>query len=370
MSRLIKLNAEYAEWIHSLSNRFRQSRIKAAVSTNSLLLKFYWSIGKDIAEREMENAYGSDFFRNLSLDLKDLFPGVKGFSPRNLAYMKSFYLLYNPYIKEPLSMDIIVDSSALIGTSENLQQVAANLEADLFCIPWGHHMVLINKFMGQPKKAIFFVHKTIENGWSRSVLENFIDIDLYERQGKALTNFSHTLPPSMSDLAQEITKDPYIFDYAQIREHYDETELKQALMSNVRKLLLEFGSGFAFMGSEYRLTLGDSELFCDMLFYNTQLHSYVVIEIKTRKFEASDLGQLSGYVSCVNHLLKRNGDNDTIGLLICKSKDEVMARYFLENYTQPLGISEYELSKVFPDNFKSSLPTIEDIENELKLDKN
>ena len=174
----------------------------------------------------------------------------------------------------------------------------------------------------------------------------------------------------MSDLAQEITKDPYIFDYAQIREHYDETELKQALMSNVRKLLLEFGSGFAFMGSEYRLTLGDSELFCDMLFYNTQLHSYVVIEIKTRKFEASDLGQLSGYVSCVNHLLKRNGDNDTIGLLICKSKDEVMARYFLENYTQPLGISEYELSKVFPDNFKSSLPTIEDIENELKLDKN
>ena len=197
-------------------------------------------------------------------------------------------------------------------------------------------------------------------------LLNFLDTDLYERQGKSLTNFTSTLPKPQSDLAQQLTKDPYCFDFTQLKEKYDETELKDALVNNTQKLLLEMGNGFAYMGREYRMAVGETELFCDMLFYNTKIHSYVICEIKTQPFEPSFLGQLSGYVSCANHILKGEGDNPTIGLLICKSKNEVMARYALEGYNQPLGISEYELSKVFPENFKSSLPSIQDIENELK----
>ena len=379
MSKLIHINNEYAEWVKSLSLRFRQSQVKAAVKVNSEMLKFYWSLGKDIVERDMENKYGSGFFKNLSLDLKDEFPDVKGFSPTNLGYIKRFYLLYsNAFDFHPQ----LGGKFAQTVDSENYPQVEGNSKHaivqnvedgimakachDIFSTPWGHHKLLIDKFLKAPEKAIFYVHKTVENGWSRAVLDNVIDTMLYEREGKAVTNFQSALPAPLSDLAQELTRDPYLFDYTQLRGKYAETELKDALMTNVQKLLLELGNGFAFMGREYRMVVGGEEFFCDMLFYNTHIHSYVIAEIKTQKFEPSFLGQLSGYVSFANHILKREGDNDTIGLLICKSKNEVMARYALEGYNQPLGISEYELSKVFPENFKSSLPSIEDIENELK----
>ena len=379
MSKLIHINKEYAEWVKSLSQRFRQSQIKAAVKVNSEMLKFYWSLGKDIVEHDMENKYGSGFFKNLSLDLKDEFPDVKGFSPTNLGYMKRFYLMYSSAFEihpQPEGKSLETGRSGnhpqLGGKSENLETKNAEEIAlikagrDIFSTPWGHHKLLIDKFLKAPEKAIFYAHKTVENGWSRSVLDNVIDTLLYEREGKAITNFQTALPAPLSGLAQEITRDPYLFDYTQLRGKYDETELKDALMTNVQKLLLELGNGFAFMGREYRMVVGGEELFCDMLFYNTHIHSYVIAEVKTRKFEPSFLGQLSGYVSIANHILKREGDNDTIGLLICKSKNEVMARYSLEGYNQPLGISEYELSKVFPEDFKSSLPSIEDIENELK----
>ena len=387
MSKLIHMNNEYAEWVKSLSLRFRQSQIKASVKVNSEMLRFYWSLGRDIVENSMDNKYGSGFFNNLSNDLKDSLPGVKGFSPRNLAYMKSFYVLYSPLISQQPQeaggneflqqvvakfktldsgrdkLPQVADNSS---DSQILQQVVAKLAESIFSIPWGHHTLIINRCMNQPEKALFFTQKTIENGWSRNVLLNFLDTDLYERQGKAITNFTKTWPSPLSDLAQELTRDPYVFDYAQVREKYDEAELKEALMANIQKLLLELGNGFAFMGKEYRMVVGGDELYCDMLFYNTHIHSYIITEVKTQKFEPSFLGQLSGYVSCANHILKREGDNDTIGLLICKSKNEVMARYSLEGFNQPLGISEYELSKVFPKDFKGSLPSIEDIENELK----
>ena len=198
------------------------------------------------------------------------------------------------------------------------------------------------------------------------MLLNFLDTNLYERQGKAVTNFKATLPEVESDLAQQLVKDPYCFDFAGLTERYTERELKDALIKNVEKFLLELGSGFAYMGREYRIEVGQTELFTDMLFYNTHLHCYVVVEVKTEKFENAFLGQLSGYVSCANHVLKREGDSPTVGLLICKSKDDVMAQYALEGYTNPLGISEYELSKLYPKDFKSTLPSIEDIERELR----
>ena len=198
------------------------------------------------------------------------------------------------------------------------------------------------------------------------MLLNFLDTDLYERQGKAITNFKLALPAPQSDLAQEMTKDPYNFDFLAIAEDYREKELKDALENNIRKFLLELGTGFAYVGREYRIVIGQTEKFIDMLFYNLNLRCYVVIEIKTGKFESENIGQLGTYVAAVNHILKKDVDNPTLGLLICKSKDNVLAQYALESTSQPIGVSEYELSKLYPVDFKSSLPSIEDLENELK----
>lgn len=209
------------------------------------------------------------------------------------------------------------------------------------------------------------MHKTIENNWSRAVLLNFLDTDLYERQGKAVTNFSATLPAPQSELAQAITRDPYNFDFLTIREKYDEKELKDALMDKVENFLMELGTGFAFMGREVRLVIGNTEKYLDMLFYNAKQHCYVVVEVKAVEFDSSFAGQLGTYVVAVNHQMKTELDNPTIGLLICKGMDRVEAQYALESTSQPLGVSIYELSKLIPEEFKGSLPTIEEIEAEL-----
>ena len=246
-------------------------------------------------------------------------------------------------------------------------QVAEQLEENIFSIPWGHHRLLIDKFWGQPQKALFFVRQTIQNGWSRDMLLNFVNTDLYERQGKALTNFTNTLPEETSELAQELTKDPYNFAFTGITGKYNERKLKDALLKNITDFLLELGTGFAYVGKEYRLQIGEKERFIDLLFYNLNLSCYVVIEVKIGEFDFTDIGQLGGYVVSCNHILKKEGrDNPTIGLLICKEKDNLIAQYALESSCQPLGISEYELEKLYPEKVEGTIPTIEDIENHLK----
>ena len=248
----------------------------------------------------------------------------------------------------------------------NRQQLVHTLDKeDIFYIPWGNQKLLIDKCKGDQQKALFYAGKTIENNWSRAVLLNFLDTALYERQGKALTNFSMTLPAPQSDLAQAMTKDPYKFDFLTIREKYDEEELKAALIGKVEKFLLELGTGFAFMGREVRLEVGKKEKFPDILFYNVKQHCYVVVEVKVVDFDSSFASQLGTYVVAVNHQLKTEIDNTTIGLLICKGMDRVEAQYALESSSQPLGISSYELSRLIPEEFKGSLPTIEEIEAEL-----
>lgn len=336
------LESEYKNWISELKTRYQSSQIKAAVKVNSELLKFYWSLGRDIVSKKIESEWGSGFYKKLSFDLSKSIPNVKGFSVTNLKYMKYFYELFQNEV-------------------ENCPQ----LVDEFTLIPWGHIRYIIDSCKTDSKKALFFVQKTIENNWSRAVLLNFLDTDLYERQGNAISNFSATLPATQSELAQQMTKDPYTFDFISISEKYDETELKSALIQNIEKFLLELGKGFAYMGREFRLQVGSEEKFMDMLFYNVNLRCYVVIEVKVEKFEASHLGQLGLYVSAVNHLLKKEGDNPTIGLLICKSKDDVVAQYSLESSAVPIGISEYDLQKLYPVDFKSSLPSIEEIENEL-----
>lgn len=353
MTSLIKMDGEYANWIKDLSLRFRQSQIKASIKVNSEMLKYYYSLGADIVNKKAESRWGDGFFKNLSKDLQSSLPGVKGLSETNLRYAKYFYLLYN-------QCDIFYPQLV-----DEFASIADNDHSYILSIPWGHHRFIIDKCKNNTQKALFYVKKTIENNWSRTVLLNFLDTDLYERQKKSVTNFKTTLPEVNSDLAQELIKDPYCFDFASLSERYNEKELKDALINNIEKFLIELGKGFAYMGREYRIEVGDSELFADMLFYNTILHCYVVVEVKTQKFENSFLGQLSGYVSCANHVMKRELDNPTIGLLICKNKDDVMAHYSLEGYNNPLGISEYELSKLFPEDYKTTLPSIEDIEKEI-----
>jgi len=341
-------------------------QIKAATKVNQEMLAYYWMLGKDIVDKKADSKWGSSFLSNLSLDLKELLPNQRGFSETNLKYMKRFYQLYSdirPQLVDELDSHEI--RPQLVDELDS-HEIRPQLVDELCVVPWGHHRYIIDKCKGDVNKALFYVRKTVENNWSRAVLLNCLDTDLYERQSKAISNFTSRLPPHQGDLAQEITKDPYNFDFLAMREGFDERELKDALTSNVVQFLMELGSGFAFVGKEYRLVVGQTEKFCDLLFYNTNLHCYVVVEVKIDKFESEYIGQLGTYVTAVNHILKSEIENPTIGILICKEKDNVLAQYALESSSQPIGISEYELSKLYPANFKGTLPSIEEIERQFK----
>ena len=274
------------------------------------------------------------------------FPKMKGFSYRNIRFIKQWYTFYG-------------EDKAI------WQQVVAKLGERFFAVPWGHHQYIINRCK-TINKAIFYLNSVIENNWSRAILLNFLDTDLYERKGKAVSNFSTVLPKPDGDLAQELTKDPYCFDFTDLRDHYNERQFKDALIDNIEKYLIELGTGFAYMGREYRLEVGSTEQYLDMLFYQVQLHCYVVIEVKTTEFSPAYIGQIGTYTVAVDHILRREGDNKTIGLLICKTKDNVIAKYALESSNQPIGISEFELSKLFPEHVEGTIPSIEEIEYKLK----
>ena len=367
------LDKDYLQWVNELCMRYRQSQIKAAVKVNTEMLKFYWNLGRDIVTLKAEDRWGSKFFHNLSRDLKEANPSTTCFSPKNLLYMKNFYCMYQPYfeigqqVADQLGENVILPQlGAKNGSHEIGQQVADQLENDIFLTPWGHHMLLIDKFFKEPQKALFYVHQTVKNGWSRNVLHNFIDSSLYERQGKALSNFKSTLPNVDSDLAQEITKDPYNFAFTGITKPYNERILKDALLNNITKFLTELGTGFAYVGKEYRLQIGEKENFIDLLFYNLNLSCYIVLEVKIGSFTFADVGQLGGYVVACNHLLRKEGrDNPTIGILICKEKDRIQAQYALESSSQPIAISEYDLERFYPEKLEGTMPTIEEWEAKL-----
>ena len=358
MSKLVNIDKEYKEWLRDVSQRFKRSQIKAAIKVNDEMLRFYWSLGRDLSEMSLEAKYGKGFYNSVSKDLKEIFPDVQSFSQTNLRYMCKFYELY-PNAKQDLKQKM-----PQVGAEFNRPQLEDDFTS-IFCIPWGHNKLIIDKCRNDPEKALFYVRKTLENGWPRAVLLNFLDTDLYERQGKAVTNFALTLPESDSDLAQEITKDPYNFDFLTLTEKYNEKEMKDALMDNAEKFFLELGKGFAYIGREVRIMVGQKEKFMDMLFFNYISKSFVVLEIKAGDFESDNAGQLGTYVVAVNHQMKEVWMNPTIGLLICKYKDEVEAQYALESSSQPLGISSYELSRIIPEKYKSTLPSIEEIETEL-----
>lgn len=354
----------YRQWISDLSMRYQRSQIKAATAVNSEMLRFYWSLGRDVMTMQAESKWGTGFIKQLSRDLQHALPDVKGFSRTNLLYMIAFYRLYPE--------NEIVPQIEGYSEKENLPQVEGQLAKydlseshSIFSIPWGHHKLIIDRCSKDHSKARFYVDQTLKNNWSRAVLQNWLDTDLYERQGKAITNFALTLPAPQSDLAKEMTRDPYNFDFLTIRARYDEKELKDALMDNVQRFLMELGTGFAFVGREYRLVVGSTEQFIDLLFYNFQLHCFVVVEVKVTDFTPGDMGQLSTYVAAVDGIMRSEMDQPTIGLLICKTKDNILAQYAANVVNVPIGISEYKLTTLLKDEFKGTLPTIEEIEKGL-----
>ncbi len=341
------MNSEFSEWIKNIKREIRSAQIKTAVKVNSGLLHLYWNLGKEITERQKTSNWGDGFLKELSRELITEFPNMKGFSYTNIRYIRQWYLFYNQ-------------------NHTICQQVVGKLGEEIFfSVPWGHHLYIMSSCKDL-NKAIFYLQKTVENGWSRAVLLNFLDTDLYERQGKAVNNFSKFLPNTQSELAQQTLKDPYTFDFITLTDDYKERELEDALTGNITHFLIELGQGFAYVGRQVPLEIGDETLFADLLFYHLDLRCYIVIELKASKFKPAFIGQLGTYISAINHLKKKPGDNDTIGLIVCKTKNDVMAQYSLESSSQPIGISEYELSKLIPDNFKSQLPSIEEIENSIR----
>lgn len=341
---------EYTDWIKDIKKRIACSQMRASIRVNQEMLSLYWYLGGEIIEKQEKAKWGDKLLQQMSKDLQKDFPNVKGFSKRNLELIRKWYLYYYDYIQE----NVIA------------KQPVSQLENTIiFNIPWGHNLKLISKCK-TIDESLFYAKNILEYGWSRTVLEHQIESRLYERQGSALTNFTRTLPEQQSDLAKQVLKDPYKFDFLEMTADYNEKELEDALVDHITQFLLELGTGFSYVGRQYELKVGESYFYLDLLFYHIKLHCYVVIELKTVKFEPSFAGQLKFYVTAVNKQLKSELENPTIGIIICKSKDEVVAEYALEGIEQPIGITEYELSEVLNQEIKSNLPSIEEIESEMK----
>ena len=349
---------QYHTWLQDIKKRIRQAQLKAATCVNTALLEFYWDLGADIVEKQKQAVWGSGFLKQLSKDLTVEFPDMKGFSYRNLRAVKQWYLFY-------FQDDAIVEQPVPQLDEESLPAKWQQAVAILVQIPWGHNLTIISK-CDTVEQALFYVQKTIENNWSRSVLTHQIESDLYGRQGKAITNFKNTLPAPQSDLAREIIKDPYNFDFLTLTEDYTERELEKGLIDHIAKFLMELGAGFAYLGKQVPLQVGERDFFVDLLLYHVQLHCYVVIELKVVEFEPEHVGKLNFYIKAIDQQLRQKNDNPTIGILLCKGKDKVVAEYALSDIHKPMGVSEYELTQALPEELKSSLPSIEEIEAELE----
>jgi len=289
-------SSEYKEWIGELKQRIRQTQIKAAVKVNTELLRLYWQLGSDIVERQKNAHWGDGFLKKLSQDLSADFPEMSGFSHRNIKSIRQWHLFYN----EEFTIR---------------KQLVSQLQEDFFSTPWGHHILIMQRCK-DIDKALFYIQQTVENNWSRTVLDWQIDSNLYERQGKAISNFTKTLPSPQSDLAQQITKDPYIIDIMGIRQDMEEKEIEAHLDTHISQYLLELGKGFTYYGHQVHLNVGGEDFYIDQLFYNVRLHCYVVVELKSMKFKPEHIGQLNFYVSAVDNQMRTDKDNPTIGLLI------------------------------------------------------
>ncbi|OFI39503.1 hypothetical protein BIU82_14170 [Arthrobacter sp. SW1] len=332
----------YPELLAAVSNEVYSGRSRAVSAANHEMLLSYWAVGNELVKRESAEGWGSKVVVRLSADLRSSFPGASGFSPRNLRYMKSFAEAWPDF---PM------------------------LQAPLATLPWYHQIALLEK-LSDPGARLWYAAAAVEHGWSRNVLVHQIEAKAMERSGKAVSNFVATLPPEDSDLAQQSFKDPYVFDFVSMTDRRNERELENQLVDHIQKFLLELGQGFAFVGRQVRLVINEDEFFTDLLFYHLKLRAYVVIELKATKFDPSYLGQLGMYMAAVDDLLAHKDDKPTIGLLLCKSKNDLVAEYALRTTQMPIGVSEWktEIVESLPEEFATTLPSVEELEAELSQD--
>jgi predicted nuclease of restriction endonuclease-like (RecB) superfamily len=330
----------YANWLADLKSRIHSAQQRATLAVNRELVLLYWQIGRDILTRQSVQGWGAKVIERLAHDLRVAFPDMKGFSPRNLKYMRAFAQAWPE--------------------AEFVQQAAAQL-------PWFHLCTLLDKLKTREERD-WYLAQTVKHNWSRNILGMQIETRLLERSGKAVTNFEFSLPKPQSDLARQSLKDPYRFDFLGLTDKAQEREIENALVKHVTEFLLELGAGFAFVGRQVLLDVGGDEFFIDLLFYHLKLRCYVVIELKAGKFKPEHLGQLGFYLTAVDAQIKHPQDGPTIGLLLCRSQNKVVAEYALRNNAQPLGVAEYQLLESLPAELQTSLPSIEQIERELASD--
>jgi predicted nuclease of restriction endonuclease-like (RecB) superfamily len=332
--------ADYKAFLNTVKRRIQESQLKAILAVNSELISLYWEIGKMLFEKMQSEGWGAKTIDRLAQDLSSDVPDVSGFSARNLRYMKRFFEIYQntPILQRPVAK-----------------------------LPWGHNITLMEKLTSNDER-FWYAEQTIENGWTRPMLILWVESDLYSRQGKAITNFKNTIPNVNSDLAEQTLKDPYNFSFLSLDKKHREQDLEQGLIDHIQKFLLDLGQGFAFVGRQVKLDFGGKDYQIDLLFYHLKLRSFIVIELKATEFDPRDVGQINFYLSAVDELIKHSSDNPSIGLILCKTKDNFTAEYAIRGIKNPIGIAEYEVQLVesLPKNLKGSLPTIEEIEAELR----
>lgn len=362
---------DYIDWLKSVKEKIRTTQIKAALAASRELILLYWELGKEISSKLLENSWGTKVIDQLASDLQQEFPGVGGFSRRNLYYTRKFYEVFSTFSgSEQIVPRLGAQTESAIVPQSGAQTVPAIVHQVGGQIPWSHIKILLDK-LSDSQEILFYIHEIIENGWSRNVLALQIKSSLYKRQGKAISNFEYTLPSPQSDLAQQTLKDPYSFDFLTLSQPYNEKDIEDQLTSHITKFLLELGKGFAFIGRQYHLEVGESDYYLDLLFYHVKLRCYVVVELKNTKFIPEYAGKLNFYLSAVDSLLKTEADNPTIGIMLCRDKNSVETEFALRDMNKPMGVSEFTFTEVLPEELKGSLPTVEEIEADFeKLEVN
>lgn len=345
--------------LKEIKGRIQQAQTRAMLSVNAELIQLYWDIGRIIAERQQQEGWGAAVIPRLVRELKNELPEIKGFSERNIGLMIAFYREY------PKPAEFLQQAAAKLEKARKVPQLAAKMpDAIFWSIPWFHHVVLIQKVKTLTTR-LWYMQQTLANGWSRNVLLLMIRSEAHARQGQAITNFERLLPLPQSDLVQQTLKDPYIFDFLTLQEPFHERELETNLLYQLQRFLLELGQGFSFVGRQYYLKVGDREFYIDLLFYHLKLRCFVVIDLKKGEFKPEYAGKMNFYLSVVDDQLCHEADAKSIGLILCQDRNHIVAEYALGGVEKPIGISEYELTRILPPSLKSALPTVEEIESEL-----
>ncbi len=368
---LISVPDNYAAILDRLKEDVRASRSKAAMAVNRELIGLYWRLGQTIVEQQSQAEWGRSVVERLAADLKNAFPDMKGFSPANLWRMRSFYLAWNDatanlaqLVRDLSALPALPPASpsnAIVVTGESDPAILAQLVREL---PWGHNILLFQKIK-DPALRLWYLQKALAHGWSRNILSMQIESALHQRQGNAVTNFATTMPRPDSDLAIQTLKDPYNFDFLGLGDEAQEREVERALMAHIKRFLLELGDGFALVGQQYRLTVGEKDYYIDLLFYHITLRCYVAVELKAGSFEPMYVGQLNHYLSALDDKLRGEADNPAIGLILCRDKDKIDVEYALRDMKKPMAVADYKLTKAIPTDLRGILPSIEDIEKEL-----